>query len=489
MSSPPTAARPALTSGRAAPGPSQAHGDRLSALDGSFLRLESARSHMHVGWSAMFAEPGAGRRPTVEALRKRAAGKIHEVPWCRQRLQSAPLGLSEPRWIDDANFDLAAHIVALTDADDAVSYDRFQALRADVLSEPLDRSRPLWQVFLVPRLEDGRIGMVGKMHHALVDGIAALQIVMLVMDAEADAAAQEPVPWEPHDPPSAADWAVETLTRTAGDGLKAARAMAAAALRPLPAAGTALQGAGRLLRAVGGDILPRAPGSVLNVPIDARRTLVTYHAARKDLSAARAGGGTLNDVGLAMVAGALRALSLGRGEPSDAPLKAMMPVSMRGAGELGGGNRIAMIYIQLPVHLDAPRERLDWVREQTRELKGSDRPAANQTLVGTAALLPAPLRSPLVHAMANPRVFNLTVSQSPAPRGALYLLGSQLEEVYSVVPISAGHALAIGMVRYRQELFFGCYGDPEALPEVDDLPDLLAAELRALGAAPKADAG
>src|SRR4051794_21005198 len=149
------------------------HGRRLSPLDGSFLRLESPQSHMHVGFSAVFAAPSGRARPTVEALRERAAGRLHEVPWCRWRLDRAPWGLSEPRWIDDARFDLAAHIVALTELDDPVGHSGFEALRSTVLSVPLDRSRPLWQIFLVPRLEDGRVGMVGKIHHALVADVGS----------------------------------------------------------------------------------------------------------------------------------------------------------------------------------------------------------------------------------------------------------------------------------------------------------------------------
>nr|MBA3748015.1 DUF1298 domain-containing protein [Solirubrobacterales bacterium] len=232
-------------------------------------------------------------------------------------------------------------------------------------------------------------------------------------------------------------------------------------------------------------VLPRAPHSTLNVPISARRTLVTYHARREELLAARTGGGTLNDVGLAAVAGALRALALVDGEAPDEPLKAMVPVSMRERADTTSGNQISMVNIALPIHLTTARKRLDWVREQTDELKHTDRPAATQRLYQACGLVPAPLRTPVVRAMAAPRQFNLTVSQSPAPPGSLYLLGCQLEEVYSVVPISQGHALAIGMVRYRRELFFGCYANPDALPEVHDLPALLAAELKELAAAPQ----
>ncbi len=462
----------------------QDHGRRLSPLDGSFLRLESPQSHMHVGFSAVFAAPSGRPRPTVEALLERAAGRLHEVPWCRWRLDPAPLGLSEPRWIDDVRFDLRAHIVELTLPEDPVSQASFDALRSAVLSAPLDRSRPLWQIFLVPQLEDGRVGMVGKIHHALVDGLAALQIVSLILDPEPGVASQPPVPWQPRGRPGRVGWALDAVTRTFADGVGALRAGATAATDPQATIAQAVRGAGRVLSAAAEEVLSPAPPSALNGPIGARRTLVGYHAGRDELRAARRVGGTLNDVGLAAVAGAVRALLEQGGEDSPpVPLKAMVPVSMRGVGDTSAGNQISMATVTLPVHLDSAIERLSWVREQTKRLKDTDRPVAMRELYRAAGLLPAPLRSPAAKAMATPRQFNLTVSQSPAPRGSLFLLGCEAEEVYSVVPIAQGHALAIGMVRYRQELFFGCYADPDALPEVHQLPALIEAELLELGRA------
>jgi diacylglycerol O-acyltransferase len=450
---------------------------RLSPLDGSFLRLDSPEAHMHVGWSGVFAAPGHRQRPTLQALRERVLGRLDDVPWCRWRLQSAPLGLSEPSWIDDPYFDLGAHVMALSEPYERVSYDDFAALRDQVLSQPLDRSRPPWQIFLIPTLEDGRVGMIGKIHHALVDGIAALQIVSLVADADPDARSQPAGAWQPAGRQSPVGWAIDGLSQTAGDGLRLLRA----ATRPARSARAVLRGARRVALAAREDLLAPAPASALNGPIGARRSLVGYHAPRTIVRAARSSGGTPNDIGLTAVAGALRALALRRGDPPAAPLKAMVPVSMRRANETGPGNRIAMVFIQLPVNLPTPRERLDWVRAETARLKGSGRAEGTQTVYGAAGLVPAPLRSPLAKVMASPRLFNLTISQSPAPRGPLYMLGCELQEVFSVVPITQGHALAIGLVRYRQELFFGCYADPDALPEVRELPALLQTEMHALG--------
>jgi diacylglycerol O-acyltransferase len=464
----------------------------LSALDGSFLRLESAQAHMHVGWTAVFANPEGHARPTLEAIQERVAARLDEVPWCRWRLRNRPLTLSEPSWRDDSDFDLDAHVLALADAEQRVSYAAFAGWRDTLLSKPLDRSRPLWQIFLIPRLEDDRVAIIGKIHHALVDGIAALQIVGLVVDAPPKAPPGERVATRSPERTRPVNRGLHRITSAAGPVIRPAiggfgllKAAAAAAGRPQATAGAAARVVGAARR----DLLPRAPASALNVPIGPRRTLVGYRASRADLRSARAGGGTLNDIGLAAVAGALRALTLRSGYTPRSPWKAMIPVSMRRAHEVGPGNQISMVYIQLPVHLASPGERLEWVRAETALLKSSDRAENMQTLYAAGGLLPAPLRPPVTRAMAAPRVFNLTISQSPGPRGPIHLLGCELQEVYSVVPITDGHALAIGMVRYRQELFIGCYADPDALPQAHRLPALLEGEIRALAdAASAADA-
>lgn len=464
---------------------------RLSALDASFLRMESSEAHMHVGWSALL-DPAEGRgRPTLPALRRRVASRLDRLDWCRWRLQRAPLGLSEPRWVRDEAFDLEAHVRALSRPAEAVSYDRFEQLRDAILSEPLDLSRAPWEICLVPRLQDGRVALVGKVHHSLVDGVAALQVVQLIVD--------EPEQGDDEAAPSGArartapsttgrlspvQWAADEAAHVARAGLGVTRSLVGAAVRPLGAAGSLVRDARSFLDTARTDLLPRAPDSPLDTPLSTRRTLVGYRARRSLLRDARAaGGGTLNDLGLTAVAGAVRTLAIDRGQPPDAPLKAMVPVSMRAPHEDGPGNRISMVYIQLPVDLDTPAHRLAAVRAETQALKSSGRPDGTETLYVAAGLVPAPLRAPMVKALSSPRAFNLTISQAPGPRGDVHVLGAKLAEVYSVVPLTERHALAIGMIRYRRELFIGCYADPIALPEVTRLPELLDAELRALAQA------
>jgi diacylglycerol O-acyltransferase / wax synthase len=454
---------------------------RLSPLDASFLALESSGAHMHVGWSAVLAVPDGGDRPTLQALRERVAGRLDDLPWCRWRLQRAPLGLSEPRWVEDRDFALAAHVRALAEPGEPVSYVRFGQLRDALLSEPLDRSRAPWQICLIPRLEDGRLALLGKIHHSLVDGIAALQIVNLMLDSPPDTKGMVSTSFPTSSEQGPTGWAIDQLMHTTRSGLHALRGAAGAATHPYANARTALRDARRILLAARTDILPRAPDSALNAPIGKGRTLVGYRASRSDLRDARAGGGTLNEIGLTLIAGALRALALRRGEPATEPLKVMVPVSMRRADETGPGNRISMVYVALPIEHDSPVGRLEAVRTQMHALKASGRPEGTEMLYALGGLLPAPLRSPVVKALASPRIFNLTISQSPGPRGTIHVLGCEMEEVYSVVPIPEWHSLAVGMVRYRNELFIGCYADPEALPEVREIPALLDAELQALG--------
>jgi WS/DGAT/MGAT family acyltransferase len=424
---------------------------RLSALDGSFLRLESDCSHTHVGFSAVLAAPDEGDRPTLQALRDRVSARLDGVGWCQWKLRRTRLGLVEPSWVDDRRFDLAAHVQALSGPDEAMSYRAFAAACDAQLSEPMDRGRAMWQIFLVPRLEDGRVGMLVKIHHALVDGIAALQIVSLVVD-------------EP--PDGRSDSRIRSLPAAPASEVRAARGV--------------IRGARQVGAAVRADVLPRAPRSILNVPIGPRRVLVGHRVPEPQLRAARSAGGTVNDIGLAVVAGALRALSVQRGEVPEAPFKAMIPVSLRRPGEGGPGNRIAMVYIKLPVDLPRPRQRLEAVRAQTQQLKGSPRAENMEAIYAAGGLLPGPMRSPIAKAMASRRVFNVTITNPPGPRGGLSMLGCELEEVYTAVPITQGHALGIGMVRFRHELFIGCQADPDALPEVTQLPALLAAEVDAL---------
>ena len=453
---------------------------RLSPIDASFLQLESPCAHMHVGWSAILSPAENEPRPTIEAMRERIAGRLTLMPRCRQRLLLTPLGLTEPRWVDDPRFDLRLHVVELSDPDEAISLERFAELRDALLSVPLERSRPLWQLALAPRLADGRLGFVGRVHHAMADGAAALQVAALLLDTGGD---EPPAPerWRAEPAPSTAQRALDPILYGAELTTRAVVDAARAVTHPRTTARSALRDAKRVASVLAQDLLPLAPESALNGTLGPRRTLVGYRAALSDLRAvSRSHAGTLNDVGLAVVSGALRTLALERGR-TPTPLKAMIPVDVRRAHEHGGlGNHVSMTAVWLPLESSSAEARLEHIRAQTRSFKLAARPEGTRTLLSGVSLLPSVLRGMLVRAGASKRSFNLTVSSIPGPRDALFMLGARLEEIYPVVPIAEEHALSIGMLSYRRHLHFGLYADPDALPDAAHLPDLLADEVRTL---------
>ncbi len=460
--------------------PAHGHGERLSPVDASFLQLESTCAHMHVAWSAVFSPPPGAGAPTLEEIRARVTARLSWVPRCRQRLLPAPLGLGDPRWVDDEHFDVAAHVVALTDPADPVGPERFARLRDALLSQPLDRTRPLWQLAIVPRLADGRLAVVGRVHHAMADGAAALQIALLTIDIDGHDDAGAPAPWQAEAPPTTLQRALDPLVHGAELTSRAARDVVRAAKSPRAAAGDALRDAGRLVHALSQDLLPHAPDSGLNRPLGPRRTLVQHRVALDEVRAVSRGApGTRNDVGLAAIAGALRTLALEHGRPAE-PLKAMVPVNMRGRSDAATlGNRVSMTSVWLPLDLASPAARLSRVRDQTARFKDSARPQGAQTLISGFGLLPSALRAPVLRAV-QPGRFNLTISSVPGPPSALFMHGMRLAELYPVIPIAEEQTLSIGMLPYEGHLYFGLYADPDGLPEATRLAQLIDEELVAL---------
>lgn len=458
------------------------HGERLSPIDASFLQLESAHAHMHVGWSAIYRPPAGAARVSIDQLRERIAERLTSVPRWRQRLLSSALGLDEPRWVDDPDFDIAHHVAELGDAGGPpMTAAQLAAARDALLSAPLDRARPLWHIALASQLSDGRIAIVGRVHHAMADGTAALMVAMLVHDAEDDEApALSPVPWRPESAPNSFQRALDPLVHGAMSTSRAARRVAHACEHPRAMARGALANAGRVAEALSEDLLPHAAESGLNGPLGPRRTLVQHRVELAQLRAiTRKNPATRNDAGLAVVAGALRSLALERGAPAQ-PLKALVPVNMRRAHERTElGNRVSMTSIWLPLELSSPYARLASVQRQTARFKRSARSQGTETVLSGIGLLPNPLRAPVLRAIA-PGRFNLTISSVLGPRRALFMFGARLEEIYPVIPIVEQQTLSIGMLAYDGHLHFGLYADPDALSDVTQLPELIDDELRAL---------
>ncbi len=428
---------------------------------------------MHVGWSATLELPDGATELDPDALAERIAARLHLAPRFRQRVVPAPLG--EPLWADDPGFRLDRH-VSVVQPNGGENAGRARAalaeVTADFLSGQLDRSRPLWELVVVPRAGPGRAAVLGKVHHAMVDGIAAVELGTLLFDLAPDAALPEPADWDPEPAGGGMRLAVDAVADSAVEQFRAARRMASLGLQPrrtLRIAETMRRAALSLAE----DVVRPAPPSFLNRGIGPRRALVTERVPLSRLERIKARRGVkLNDVVLALVTGALRRFAA-LAEADPASLRAMVPVSVRDTADpTGAGNRITFAFVDLP--LDEPRadRRLALIHGRTQALKESGRISGSDALLRSAVQLPGFLKERGARLAASPRMYNVAVSNVPGPRVPLFAAGAMVESIHPVIPISDGHTLAIGVLTYRDTLHFAAYVDPDTLPEATELAPL-----------------
>src|SRR3954471_17491278 len=443
--------------------------DRLTALDASFLRVETPTAHMHVGWLATVDLPVGAERLDREALVERMAGRLHLVPRFRQVIRQPPGGLVAPYWADDPGFDIAAHVVA--DEREVHTATSLLVVAERFFSEQLPRDRPLWQLLVVPSLGGGCAAILGKVHHAMVDGIAAVQLGLLLFDGEPGTPAALPVPWRPRaDNPVLST--INGARDTALEQFRSARRMAELGLSP----GRGVRMADSMRRAAFGlvdDVRRPAPPSYLNVPIGPRRRLlgVTLPLGRA-LAVKERTNTKLNDVVLATVSGALARLAPAHGAEAH-DLRAMVPANVRNGSPDAEGNAISFLFVDLPV--DArPAERLRLVSARMAALKDEGRIAGADQMLKLLGHLPGPLQGQAARMAASPRLYNVTVSNVPGPRVPLYLAGGRVRTILPVIPIPDRHALAIGALTYENRVHLSAYLDPETLPKADRLPLMLA---------------
>lgn len=441
---------------------------RLSALDASFLAAETPTAHMHVGWAAVFDPPEAGRTPTFEQLRAHMAARLDRAPRYRQRLAFVPFGVHDPAWVDDENFDVARHVLPAeaTNIDDIV---------AAVMSAPLERSRPLWECWIAPRLDDGRVGVVGKVHHCMVDGLAAVELAALLLDPEPEAPPAEPAEWTAAPTPGA----LERLGHGMVDRLRDELALVRQPVRFLSSPRRIADDARRALSSVAGSFAhPAQPTSALNPHLSPLRHVARTARPIDDLARVKAHfGTTINDVVLATAAGGVRRFLERHGEPAIA-VKAMVPVTMRDATEARGlGNRISFLFVDLPSDEPDAVARLRAVQRTMGERKRSGEARGGDLVLNALAHTPHLVQRALTRLVASPRTFNLVVSNIPGPRAPMWMLGCRLREAYPVVPLADRHAVAIGITSLEQDAFFGLYADRKMLPDADALADAINEDL------------
>ncbi|MCW2991131.1 MAG: acyltransferase [Solirubrobacterales bacterium] len=444
--------------------------DRLSALDASFLRVETPTAHMHVGWLATADLPAGADALRAEAVMERIEGRLHLLPRFRQVIREPPGGLVAPHWVDADRFAIADHVTVHDEPPSSTA--SLHALAEDFFSVPLSRDRPLWQLLVVPRMAGGRAAILGKVHHAMVDGVAAVQLGLLLFDGDAEAVAQLPVPWRPQPASNPMRTALDGARDTALEQFRSARRAAHLGLSP----GKGLRMADTARRAAFGlanDVRYPAPASYLNVPIGPRRRLVGAALPLSRALAIKERTGTkLNDVVLATVAGALARLAPAHGEDA-IDLRAMVPANVRSGASEAQGNAISFLFVDLPVQA-RPAERLRLVSSRMRALKDDGRVAGSDQMLKMLGYLPGPLQGQAARMAASPRLYNVTVSNVPGPRVPLYLAGGRVRSILPVIPIPDRHALAIGALTYENRLHLSAYLDPETLPRADGLPTMLA---------------
>jgi WS/DGAT/MGAT family acyltransferase len=457
---------------------------RLTALDASFLHLEDAGAHMHVAAVMTFD----GEPPAYDELVGAIEARLHLVPRYRQRLAFVPLGQGRPRWVDDPHFNPRYHI-RHTALPAPGTDDELKRLAARVFGQRLDRSKPLWEIWLVEGLGEGRFALLSKTHHALVDGVSGVDIVSVLFDTMPDPVPPAPpdtATWVPGPPPSDAQLLAEALLERTTMPAEIARGVRRATRAPRHAASRlaeALTGVGAMAWAG----LNPAPRSPLNVPIGDHRRYTWVDADLGQFKAIKSAlGGTVNDVVLSAVSLALgRWMREERGEPTDElVLKAMVPVSVRAETERGAlGNRVATMWAPLPVSLEDPVEVFDFIRDSMRGLKESGQAVGAERLTQLADFAPPTIMSQAARLQSRQRYFNVTVTNVPGPQAELYLLGRTLRGLYPVVPLTSNTALGIAIMSYNGRLGFGLLGDYDALPDLDVIGRELARAIGDLAAA------
>jgi len=445
---------------------------------------------MHVAGCAIFE----GSAPAYEELVEAIFSRLHLVPRYRQRLAFVPLEQGRPVWVDDPHFKVTYH-VRHTALPRPGGDEELKRLTGRVFSQALDRTRPLWELWLVEGLAENRFALLSKTHHALVDGVSGVDIATVIFDTS-----PEPMPvappeheWIPRPLPSGALLVANALLERATVPAEIARGFRAALRRPRQVAqraGEALVGVGAMAWAG----IQAAPPSPFNVRIGPHRRFTSVQGDLNEFKLVKnALGGTVNDVVLAAVAGALGRYMRLHGHPTeDLVLKAMVPVSVRADVERGAlGNKVAAMWAPLPVGMTDPVQRMLRIRRAMDGIKDSGQAVGAQVLTGLSGFAPPTILAQAARLQARQRLFNVVVTNIPGPQFPLYVLGRRLEALYPMVPLAENTALGIAIMSYNGQLNFGLTADYDALADVDTLAEELRSSIEELVAVagPQGDDG
>lgn len=455
----------------------------LSPLDASFLDIEDTDPHasLAIASIAVLDGPPPDQAEFVEAIR----GRLPLVPRYRQKVRRVPLNLGRPVWVDDPDFDVDFHLrrTALTaPGDDAA----LQRLVGRIMSQRLDRDRPLWEDWVIEGLPEGRWAVLSKVHHCLIDGIGGNELYRLICDRGPTPRRLVEDHWRPRPAGGAVDLTLDALGQLARLPFDQARALALAVRRPGDAVRW-LGGTARGLAALAGGFLPAVPTSLAGPLGRARRYAVARTSLATIALVADAFGVTVNDVYLAAVAGAFRRVIVARGErPSPGAIRTLIPVNVRRHGQRHLlDNRLATMLMQLPVEIDDPAGRLRAVHQRVADLRASHEAETTAALFELAGSEPYAAVSFLIrNALRLPQRAVATVTTNvPGPEVPLFILGRPIREILPYVPIAERMRAGVAVFTYAGQASIGVTTDFASVPEADDFVAAVVEEVAALHAA------
>jgi WS/DGAT/MGAT family acyltransferase len=461
----------------------QEHLDRLTAVDASFLHQENADSHMHIGAVTIFEGPP----PPFTAVAEHIRSRLHLVPRYRQKLAYPPFESGRPLWIDDHSFNIEYHVRHSALPAPGTEQQLYR-LAARIASQQLDRSKPLWECWFVEGLEDDRFALIFKTHHALVDGVSGVDLATVLFDLSPTPQPPEPAPWQPRPEPTNA----ELLAAGAAGFVKTAvnvteRAIAAGTnpAAAIDAFRDIAEGMGEMVWA----ILNPAPETPLNVDIGPHRRYAVVRNRLEDFRYVKGVfGGTVNDVVLTVVSGAIARWLRSRGVRTEGlELRALVPVSIRPRDQRHAlGNQIVLMRGPLPVYIRDPVARLRFVKQQMDGLKESKQALGARVIADVQQMAPPTILAQASRLQFSTRLFNLIVTNVPGPQFPIYMLGRQMQTFFPIAFLPGGHALAIAIMSYNGAIDFGLLGDYDALPDIETIADGIEDGLAQLKAAARA---
>ncbi len=455
--------------------------ERLSFLDASFLALESPVTHMHVGSVAIFES--VGEPMDIDRFRQFVAGRLHLVNRYRQKLAWIPLE-KYPVWIEDADFNLDYH-VRHTSLPQPGDEQQLRDLAGRVMAQQLDRAKPLWEFWLVDGLPGDRFALISKIHHSMIDGISSVDLMAVMYGFTPESDPGEAMPWNPAPTPTGAELAAGDLGRRLRSTLDKVRNRSDVREDRVSELAHKVSAVGASLTS--GWLRKGAP-TPLNQPIGPNRRFSWTTMPLSDVKAVKNNlGGSLNDVVLATVAGAVRTFLIDHRQQdvSDMEYRIMVPVSVRATDERGNlGNQVAMWLVDLPISDPDPRSRYDKVANATQNLKKTDQALGASTLVQMSSGTPGTLLSMGARLAAGRRPFAATVTNVPGPQFPVFMLDSQLVHQYPLVPLWQNQAYGLALFSYNGELSWGINGEWDLLSDIEDFVACIEsafAELASLG--------